>query len=87
MNQFLWGALAMACWVAGLFFLQAWRSARDRFFLFFCLAFWVLSLSWVGLAVFQPQTETRHYYYVFRLLAFALIIMGIIDKNKRRPMS
>lgn len=85
MNEFLWGALAMASWVAGLFFLQFWRSTRDRLFLFFCLAFWVFSLTWIGLGVLQPPLESRHYTYVFRLLAFALIIVGIVDKNRRRP--
>ena len=85
MNSFLWGALAMACWIAGLFFLKSWRVTRDRLFLFFCLAFWVFSLSWIGLGVIQPTTETRHYVYVFRLVAFVLIIVGIVDKNRRPP--
>lgn len=85
MNEFLWGALAMASWVAGLFFLQFWRTTRDRLFLFFCLAFWAFSLTWVGLAVVQPDSESRHYTYLFRLLAFVLIIVGIVDKNRKRP--
>jgi hypothetical protein len=87
MNEFVWGALAMSCWVVGLFFLRFWRSTRDRLFLFFCLAFWAFSLTWVGLAVLHPGMESRHYFYMFRLAAFVLIIAGIIDKNRRRPSS
>ena len=83
MIQILWGALAMACWVAGLFFLRFWRSSRERLFLFFVAAFWVFSLNWLGLAIVNPGVESRHLFYVFRLVAFSLLIAGIIDKNRR----
>ena len=46
-NHLYWGALAMACWVAGLFFLRFWRLSRDRLFVFFVLAFWLLT-RWVS---------------------------------------
>ena len=85
MNLFVWGALAMACWVAGLFFFRFWRSTRDRFFLFLGLAFWVFAANWIGLAAVHATHETRHYHYLVRLAAFVLIIAGIIDKNRRRP--
>lgn len=87
MNEFVWGALAMSCWVVGLFFLRYWRSTRDRLFLFFCLGFWAFAVTWIGLGVLQPSVESRHYFYVFRLVAFVLIIVGIVDKNRRRPSS
>jgi hypothetical protein len=82
MNQFLWGALTMACWTAGLFFLRFWQLSKDRLFLFFWLAFWVLAVHWLSLAVINPPQETRHYAYLVRFLAFALIALGIIDKNR-----
>jgi hypothetical protein len=82
-NHALWGALATACWVAGLFFLKFWRVSRDRFFLFFFLAFWVLSLNWVVLIIEQPMLESRQDAYVIRLLAFVLIIVAVVDKNRR----
>jgi hypothetical protein len=84
MNHILWGALAMGSWVAGLFFLRFWRVSRDRLFLFFCAAFWVLAANWFGLATIHPSQETRHYVYLLRLVAFVLILVGIIDKNRRR---
>ena len=83
MNLVLWGALAMSSWVAGLFFWKFWKESRDRLFLFFSLAFWVLSLNWFGLALIPDVAETRHYVYAVRLVAFLLIIVGIVDKNRR----
>ncbi len=83
-NHFLWGALALGCWVAGLFFLRTWRTTRDRFFLLFAGAFWLLSLNWIVLT-FVPSTESRPHVYLIRLGAFALIILAIIDKNRQRP--
>ncbi len=83
MILFVWGALAMACWVAGLFFLRYWRMSHDRLFLFFTLGFWVFALNWIALAMVEPNLETRHYYYLLRLVAFVLIIIGVVDKNRR----
>jgi hypothetical protein len=42
----------------------------------------VFGLDWLLLAVVNPPSETRHYLYVLRLLAFVLIIVAIIDKNR-----
>jgi hypothetical protein len=83
-NDFMWGALAMASWVAGLLFLRYYRDTRDRLFRTFGLAFWVLSLNWILLAVLDPPNETRHYFYVVRLIAFLLIIWAVFDKNRER---
>ena len=82
-NQFFWGALSICALIAGLFFLRFWKETRDRLFLFFCLAFWTLALHWVGLGIANPGVETRHYLFVLRLAAFVLIVVGIIDKNRR----
>jgi hypothetical protein len=87
MNQFLWGALAMSGWIAGLFFLKFWRVSGDRLFVFFFLAFSMLALNWLGLALVPSVTETRHQVFILRLLAFVLIIVGVVDKNRRdRPL-
>ncbi len=83
MNQLLWGALAACAWVIGLFFLRFWRLNRDRLFLFFFVAFWILSVNWLWLAMVPTVDETRHYGYVLRLVAFTLIGFAIIDKNRR----
>jgi O-antigen/teichoic acid export membrane protein len=86
MNQFLSGALAMATFVVGLFFLRYWRESRERLFLMFALAFWVLTVNWIGLGLLDPADESRTLLYVLRLAAFGLIIVAIVDKNRvRRP--
>lgn len=83
MNDFLRGAMVTACWVAGLFFLRFWRETRDRLFLFFLLAFWVLGLDSIGLALVERSSPLRPYAFLGRLLAFGLIIVGVLDKNRR----
>jgi hypothetical protein len=80
---FLWGALAMACGTSALFFLRHWSATRDRLFAFFAVAFAVMALNWVSLAFIDPGKELRHTLYLLRLLAFVLIMVGIIDKNRR----
>jgi Ca2+/Na+ antiporter len=83
MRHFLWGALAMTSVIASIFFMRYFRLTRDRLFVFFSIAFLVLALNWIGLAIADPGIETRHQVYVLRLLAFVLILIGIIDKNRR----
>ncbi len=83
LQQIVWGALTMASLVAGLFFFRFWQLSRDRLFLMMGIAFWVLSLNWLGLALFYWIEESRHHVYLLRLLAFALIIAGVVDKNRR----
>ena len=79
---FLQGITASGAWVAGLFFFRFWRESGDRLFGYFGAAFWLLSLSWALLGLFSPTEETRPYIYAIRLLAFLLIIAGIVNKNR-----
>ena len=69
--------------MAGLFFLRFWTLSRDRIFLYFCVAFWLLGLNWLGLALIPWVPETRDEVFVVRLLAFILIIVGVVEKNCR----
>ena len=80
-NKFLFGAIVMACLVAGLFFLKFWRKSHDRLFAIFAVAFWVLGANWLALA-FTQRNEVQTALYVVRFLAFVLILIGIIDKNR-----
>jgi peptidoglycan/LPS O-acetylase OafA/YrhL len=83
MNQFLWGMLAMASLVAALLFLRLWRRSGDRLLAFFAAGFAVLALNWIGLGLSNPDYETLHYAFYLRLAAFALILAGIVDRNRR----
>ncbi len=85
MKTFAWGVLAMASVVAAIFFLRFWRETRERLFGYFSLAFFLLAATWVGLAIINhPADEAQQEYaYVVRLVAFVILIIGIIDKNRR----
>jgi hypothetical protein len=84
LTMFLQGAASMAATIAGVLFLTYWRDSRDRLFLFFALAFWMLGINWILVAAIAPSAEHRHWFHAIRLVAFAFIIMGILDKNRRR---
>ena len=82
-TQFLLGLVVLGTVVAGLFFLRFWRKTRDRLFMIFALAFWILSLNWTLLALTSPEDEAkRAMFSILRLVAFILIIYAIIDKNR-----
>jgi hypothetical protein len=83
MTLFIWGALAMASFVAMLFFIRYWQRSHDRLFFMFALAFCALAVNWIGLAMAYPSRESAHSMYVVRLIAFLLIASGIVDKNRR----
>jgi hypothetical protein len=82
MIDFLNGIAMAGSLGVGLFFLRLWHETRDRFFVLFALAFWVLALTWLALAWTAPMSEHRHFLYAGRLVAFLLIIAAIVDKNR-----
>ena len=84
MNDFMVGAIAMASWIAGLFFLRFWKETRDRLFLIFAMAFWLLGLTRLALVILA--FEEHNYVYWVRLAAFLLILFAIIDKNRPRQL-
>jgi hypothetical protein len=83
MVTFLYGAAAMGCATIGLFFWRFWQQSRDRLFLMFSLAFWILAIDRTVLGALTFATEWRHYVFLLRLLAFCLILYGIIEKNRK----
>lgn len=83
-THLLYSASAMGSVTAGLFFLRFWRRGGDRLFLIFALAFWALALNWATLVAVPVAAERHHFAYAIRLAAFALLLAGIVDKNRRR---
>ena len=81
-SELLSGAIVMGYLIAGLFFLKFWHGTRDRLFLIFGVAFWMLSLQRALLALLAEVEGAHLYLYVMRLLAFVLIIVAIVDKNR-----
>ena len=82
LDAFLLGASAMGSLAAALFFLRFFRRSHDRFFLLFSAAFAIEGLSRLPLALGAPSCETEPFYYLPRLLAFSLIALAVILKNR-----
>jgi hypothetical protein len=78
-NDFLHGAVAMAAFVAGLFFFRYWRTTRDRLFLLFAFAFWLLTANWT---IPTFAAELQPHAHVVRFLGFALIAYAVFAKNR-----
>lgn len=82
MDDLLSGVVVALCGVASLFFWRFWKETRDRLFAFFAGAFALLGVNYLVLALNPRTSEVRPYFYLIRLLAFLLIIVGILDKNR-----
>ena len=74
------GALSMAYLVAATFFLRFWSSTRDRLFALFAAAFALLAVQRIALP-YAPEAWVAALYAI-RVLAFLLIIVAIVDKNR-----
>ena len=83
MDQFLYGAIVMGLAVATLLFLSYWRRTRQSLFLTFAASFMLLGINYLWLAATQIPVEERSPLYLVRLLAFALLIVGIVQSNRR----
>lgn len=86
MTSFIYGINVALCAVAGVMFFKFWLRARDRLLMLFAIAFWILAADWTVLAAlpyFVPNpSEHNTLVYAVRLLAFILILVGIIEKNR-----
>jgi hypothetical protein len=82
-EEFLMGAIAMGSAAVALFFLRFWRQTGDRLFGMFALAFLLLGITRAGLAFSPQEIEGQTHWYWMRLAAFLLILVAIVDKNRR----
>ena len=78
------GATAFGCCVAALAFLRFWTETRDRLFAIFAAAFLVFAINRVVLTFLDEDDEGRTIIYLARFIAFALIAVAILDKNRAR---
>lgn len=77
----LWIVSASFGAVAALFFFRFYRATRDTFFALFSAAFAVLAIHFLQLGVVALSEQApRH--FVLRLVAFVLIALAIIVKNR-----
>ena len=82
MVDFLSGVIFALSLTATLFFFRYWRQTADRLFAIFALAFVVFAASRIVLALLEEGNEARTWVYLLRLVAFLLIVVGIVDKNR-----
>lgn len=76
--------------LSGIFFLKFWRVSRDRFFFYLCLSCLLLATErLVAMLLFVNLPEevalsglTRSWIYLLRLIAFSMILISIIEKNR-----
>ena len=80
--DFLSGAVSVGFLICGLFFLRFWRRTRDELFVAFAIAFALLGIVQATLALANIPTEERAPIYLFRLLAFVIILFAIFRKNR-----
>ena len=70
--------------MAALRVLRFWRDTGDRLFALFALAFAVLAVNRIGLALAAQQDTKGDALYWVRLCAFLVILAAILDKNCSR---
>ena len=79
---FLSGVVTLGFAVAALFFLRFWRDTHDPLFLSFAAAFLLLGIGQAILALAGIPDEHRSWVYLLRLVAFLMIILAIVRKNR-----
>jgi hypothetical protein len=84
LNQFLFGAIFLGFACASLFFLRFWRKSHDPLFLLFALAFALLSVERIVMAFLTPRDEFKPYVFLIRLCAYVMILIAIVNKNRRK---
>jgi hypothetical protein len=78
----LLGALSMGLFTASVFFLRFWTRTRDSFFLLFSVSFFIEAASRIALACIVASDESEPLFYLPRLVAFALIVLAVVQKNR-----
>jgi hypothetical protein len=84
LNSLLSGAIMMAALIIALVFLRYWRNTRDRFFLYFAVAFALEALQRLLAVVLPPENPDAPLYYLIRLVSYGLILLAVLSKNARR---
>jgi uncharacterized membrane protein HdeD (DUF308 family) len=80
-EAFLLGVVSTTSVAAALFFLKFWRRTRDLLFLCFAIAFFIEALNRASLLLTERPNEASPWVYIVRLVAFLIILAGIVSKN------
>lgn len=83
LTHFFSGIFFCASAAIALVFARFWRRSGDRLFVWFASAFALLAIERVGAVLLNVDPEARSpFAYVLRLIAFVIIIVGIVEKNR-----
>lgn len=77
---FMQGAIMVCAFMSCLFFLRFWKMSKDRLFGWLAGSFFLLGLVRICLT-FSAEEQKTGLYWV-RFVAFVIILVAIIDKNR-----
>ncbi len=84
MPQLFLSGMTVACCVAlAVFFLKSYKRNNDRLLLLFSFSFSVMAVNRI-IMTFLFNSEYHFLSYVVRFLAFAIILIAIVDKNMQK---
>lgn len=75
------GVIATTSITAAIFFLRFWNRTRDSLFLAFAVAFLIEGVNRIAVLEVERPNEGSPWTYVVRLIAFLIILAGILNKN------
>ncbi len=75
------GIITMGYAIGSLFFFRFWRESHDRLFFLFGIAFATLAVQQLIYGLTNEASESPALLFLIRLIAFVIILIGIIDKN------
>lgn len=82
-ETFLLGVIITTSLVAAAYFWKFWRRTGDALFLAFAAAFFIEGFNRMMFLFLENPNEGRPAIYAVRLVAFLLIVVAIILKNRR----
>lgn len=83
MIDLLSGILLTLYVAISFFFVRFWRTSGERLFLLFAVAFFLLAVQRTAIALTHEILEQQAPLYLLRLTAFVVILIAIIDRNRR----
>ncbi|MEO6002076.1 MAG: DUF5985 family protein [Opitutus sp.] len=81
------GAILFGYIAIGSLFWRYWRMTRDRLFASFAVSFWILALERILLVAGGSEAHPSPAIYVTRLVAYVVLIVAIIGKNRKPPLA
>jgi len=81
LEAFLAGMATMGFLLAGLFFFRFWTRTKDSLFATFGIAFLLLAANQMVITLSNIPREDLSWAYSLRILAFGMLIYGIVSKN------